>query len=372
MIARSLILLTFLAGSGIARAASEPAPVHQDQGPRPDWIDRLPQRPGRVYALGLAAYAPGEGQARTQAAARARAEVLTRLRATIKADTQISSQSSVSRELGGRTTARSDQQVDQNTHIQAQATELSGLGVEATWADPAERTAYALAYLDIAVAEREVRTRFKALQEDLGQERSVAGAPRERLRKLNRLNAAQGELAKLDDLSALLTAGGGDEQLRAQVRAAKLDLDRQLEQLRSSLSLSLAPGAGNSPQIATILRNAALRAGLGWAESGGEFRLALEYQGERKPIALESQDPNSNGWWRSGWVSHSPQDSGLIVARGTLEITLKDKANTPYESMQIEAKGVGISTFQADQRLKEDFQKKLEKAFAKWLEELVK
>ena len=370
MNARPILFLTLIAGHAAASGAPEPA-IHQNQGPRPAWINTLPQQAGRIYALGLAAYAPTEGQALTQAAASARAEVLVRLRANVNADTRVSSQTSMSRALGGASTGRSEQQVGQNTHIQAQATELSGLVVEATWADGAERTAYALAYLDIPIAEREIRTRFSALKDDLAQEPGAPGVPRERLRKLNRLRSAQTELAKLDDLAALLTAGGGDEQLRAQVRAARLDLDRRQEQLRNSLTFSLAPSARDIAQIGTILRNAALKAGLGWSETGGEFLLALNERTDSKRIALEPQAQNGNGWWRNGWVSHSPQDTGLIVARGILEITLKDQAGTPYESTEIEAKGVGISDFQADQALKKDFKTKLDKAFTQWLDHLV-
>ena len=65
------------------------------------------------------------------------------------------------------------------------------------------------------------------------------------------------------------------------------------------------------------------------------------------------------------------QGTGIIVARGILELTLKDKAGNQYESVEVEAKGLGVSDFQAEQRLKEDIRTKLEKTFAKWLENLV-
>jgi hypothetical protein len=81
---------------------------------------------------------------------------------------------------------------------------------------------------------------------------------------------------------------------------------------------------------------------------------------------------NSNGWWRGGWVSHTVnQSTGITVARGVLTITLKDRAGTEYESVDVEAKGLGVSQFQAEQRLKEDFKDKLESTFSKWIENLV-
>ena len=344
MMARTLLFLVFFPGQAAMPLAQEAPQVR-----KPAWIALLPQQPGRIYGLGLAAYAPTEGQALVQAASHARAEVLIRLRANVQADTFTRSQATVSRTLGGATAAHSEEAAGQNTRIQAQATEVSGLVVEATWADEAGRTAYALAYLDIPIAEREIRSRFTALRDDLARETTPPGAPRERLRRLGRLKGAQEELAKLDDLAALLSAGGGDEDLRGQVRAARLDLERRVEQLRASLTLSPGPGLRNAPQFGAILRNATLKAGLGWAETGGAFLLRLDYHAEGPRRAAET---------------------GLVVARGSLDLTLQDEAGTPCESLPIEAKGVGVTEFQAEQRLKEDFKARLEKAFTRWLERL--
>jgi len=172
-------------------------------------------------------------------------------------------------------------------------------------------------------------------------------------------------------MAALISAGGGDPQLRAQVRAAKLAVDRRMDQLRGSLTLSLE-GAKGAANIAGLLRNAALKAGLGWAESGGEFQLVMDYRSDAKSAKIDVQHQQWNGWWRGGWVSHTvSKDSGIIVARGVLTITLKDRSGTQYESMDVEAKGLGVTEFQAEQKLKEDFRSKLEQTYAQWLENLV-
>ena len=340
---------------------------------RPLWVTNLPQEPGRVYAVGLAPTSAGQADALTQAGQNARAEVLTRLRANVRAETSVVSKATVTRQ-GGATTASSEQQVGQDTRIQAQATELPGLGVAETWLDAKGGTAYALAYLDVPLAERELRTRFTAQSNDLAQETGTPAAPRERMRLLGRLKQAQVEMAKLDDMAALVAAGGGDAQLRGRIRAARMAVDRRAEQLRGSLTLSLE-GAKGAANIAALLRNAALKAGLGWAESGGEFQLALEYRSDASTARIQTtqQQQQGNGWWRGGWVSHtSSKDTGIIVARGVLAITLKDRAGTQYESMDVEAKGLGLTDFQAEQKLKEDFRAKLEQAFAQWLENLVR
>ena len=278
----------------------------------------------------------------------------------------------MTQQTGGKLTGSSEQQVGQNTNIQASATELPGLSVEETWVDVKGATAYALAYLDVPVAERELRARFTAQKNDLFQEGDTPGGPRDRLRQLNRLKAAQVELAKLDDMAALLAAGGGDPNLRGQVRAGRLSVERQMDQLRGSLTLSLEGGRGAS-QIAAILRNAALKTGLGWAETGGEFQLVLDYRSDARTAKVDSTRQQWNGWWAGGWVSHTTtRDTGIIVARGMLSITLRDRAGNQYESVDIEAKGLGVSDFQAENRLKDDFRAKIEKTFTAWLENLVR
>ena len=339
---------------------------------RPPWISVLPASPGRVYALGLAPVAPSVAKALAGASQNARGEVLGRLRASVKAETSITATTTLTREAGGRASGSSTQHVGQATLIQASATELPGLVVEETWVDGPGATAYALAYLDVPVAERELRVRFEAQRNDLLQEGATPEAPRERMRMLGRLKGAQVELAKLDDLAALIAAGGGDGALRGEVRSAKLALDRQLDQLRATLTLSLE-GAQGATQIAGVVRNAALKAGLGWAEAGGAFRLVLDYRGDTQAARIEVQQQQWNGWWRGGWVSHAvDKDSGIVVARGLLTITLKDREGTAYESVDVEAKGLGVTDFQAENKLKDDFRAKVEKTFAKWLEGLVK
>jgi len=336
------------------------------------WVTAAPEQPGRVYATGMAPVDGSEAQALTSATQNARGEVLSRLRASVKAKTLVRSQTTESRELGGKTTGSRELSVGQESTIQASATELPGLTVEETWVDVRGGTAYALAYLDVPIAEREIRARFTAQKNDLFQEGESPADPRERLRMLSRLKVAQVEFAKLDDMAGLLGPAGGDPALRNQIRAGKLAVDRQMDQLRGSLTLSME-GASGASQIANILRNAALKAGLGWANQGGEFQLVMNYRSDAKTAKIDVQHQHWNGWWGGGWVSHTVNhDTGIIVARGVLTITLRDRAGTEYESVDIEAKGLGVTDFQAENKLKEDFKGKIEKTFSQWLENLVK
>jgi len=369
--ARGTLIAVVLFAGAAAVGAGHQTPAIRQGLVKPGWITALPQAAGRVYAMGIAPITSGEADAVTRAAQNARAEVLTRLRANVRSETRVVSKATMSRTLGGAATGSSEQQVGQDTRIQTQATGIPGLVVEESWLDKQGGSAYALAYLDVPVAEQEIRARFAAQQDDLAQQPGTPAAPRERMRLLSRLKNAQAELARLDDLAGLIAAGGGDPQLRSQVRAGKLAVDRRMDQLRGSLTLSLE-GAKGAAAVAGILRNAALKAGLGWAETGGEFQLAMAYQSDAKVASMDVQKQSWNGWWRGGWVTHTVnQSTGITVARGVLTITLKDRAGTEYESVEVEAKGLGVSQFQAEQRLKEDFREKLESIFAKWLENLV-
>ncbi|HLO68516.1 MAG TPA: hypothetical protein VK188_15945 [Holophaga sp.] len=360
-----------LAGALLLCAVAQGQTVRQGSV-KPIWISSLPSQAGRVYAVGLARLDDSEADAIRQAGQNARGEVLSRLRADVKSETNINARATSTRDSEGRSSGSSEQRVDQSTRIQASATELPGLSVEEVWVDGRGATAYALACLDVPVAEREIRTRFRAQKEDLFREDDTPAEPRERMRMLGRLRSAQAELVKLDDMAALVAAGGGDATLRRQVREGRLAVDRQMENLRASLTLSME-GARGATQIAAVVRNAALKAGLGWKEAGGEFQLVMDLRTDRKTAKVDKTESHWNGWWHGGWVAHTvTRDTGIIVARGQLTLTLQDRAGTQYESVDIEAKGLGVTEFQAENDLKKDFKAKVEKTFSRWLEGLVK
>jgi len=313
--------------------------------------------------MGLAPAAPAEAQAVRQASQNARVEVISRLRASVKGSTRVSTQAVVERQAGGHATGRSRQSMSQDSTVQAQAVELPGLVVEETWVDRNGGTAYALAYLDVPTAEQELRNRFEAMKQDLAVEAGTTGGPRERLKRLQALRGAQSEMDKLDDMAGLLSAGGGDPALRRQVRDLKLSVDRLLDRLRNSLTMCVGgeKNLGLGGDVASLVRNAVLKQGLGWAEGNAEFTLNMRFQGDR-----QGWDIRKRRWWDYS------RNADFIVARGVLEITLVDRAGTQYESTTLEAKGVGVSEFQADQRLLKDYKAKLESTLSQWLAELVR
>lgn len=325
-----------------------PALLSAQEG-KPLWVSHLPQDPGRIYGLGMAPIAPTEAMAIRQAGNQARGEVLARLRASVKATTETRQTYQETKGTNQKTTGTGTRTYDQSTSVQSQAADLPGLTVAQTWTDRKENTVYALAYLDVAVAEQELRTRFDAIQNDLAGE-SAKGNPRERLRKLQRLKTAQGETAKLDDLAGLLGAGGGDAALRADVRKVKLWVDKLLDDLKASLCFSVSGlrQGGTDARIADIVRDAVLKAGLGWSERDPEFTIRLSFR-----------------------VDHSSY-AGSAIAMGTLEATLVDGAGTEYEQTTLRTKGVSTNEAQAEANLLKDYRARIGEALEKWLKELTK
>ena len=102
---------------------------------KPIWMSVLPAQPGRVYGLGVAGLAGNDAQALRQASDNARADVISRLRANVKADTRITTTYQESRATGTAATGTRTQNAQVGTQVQAQAADLPGLVVEETFLD---------------------------------------------------------------------------------------------------------------------------------------------------------------------------------------------------------------------------------------------
>jgi len=328
------------------------------QAAKPIWISVLPVQPGRVYGLGLAAIA-SDGAALRQASDNARADVIVRLRANVKADTRVSTVLQETRASTGPATGSRTQNTQVDTQVQSQAADLPGLVVEETYLDRPGATGYALAYLDLDIAQRELRTRLDAVNGQLGAEPAEQGV-RARLVQAQALKQAHGELIRLDDLAGLLGGGGGDPALRAEVLKARLETERRMVVARSALTFGLAPAAELEDQdVKDVVRTAVLKEGMGWSDRKPLFSITLRVRSGRNGVAL-----GRRAWWD---YQRTPD---FVVAQGSLNLTLVDSAGQQYESMTIVAKGVGVNEFQADSLLLADYKAKLGKAVGAWLADL--
>jgi hypothetical protein len=205
-------------------AAQAPAQA-PSQAPRPAWVERLPEVPGRLYALGSAELGTQAGQAIARASDRARLEVVARLRATVAGQTRITTRTTEARREG-LSAGSGERVVQDEVSVQARAEDLPGLVVEQTFADPPARTVYALAYLDLAQA----RSTLEGRLEGARQARARVGEEQSR-RALYRLRRITLDLDRLEASVNLLALTGAAQDLRPALQAERMEVDKRLDRL---------------------------------------------------------------------------------------------------------------------------------------------
>ena len=207
-----------------AALSLQPAP-----SPRPAWVERLPEAPGRLYAMGTADLGAREGQSITRASDRARLEVVTRLRATVKGQTSVATRTAELKREGVTAVGSGERVVRDDVSVGARAEDLPGLVVEQTFTDPGARTVYALAYLDLPLA----RTTLASRLDRIGQTRARLGRElsRKALWKLRKLTL---DLDRLDESIALLAVTGVGADLRPALQAERAAVDLRMDQLNQA------------------------------------------------------------------------------------------------------------------------------------------
>ena len=342
-------------------ALTLPCLVQAQTQVRPPWIDVLPSQLGRVYAVGAAPLTGNQAQSVQQASQKARVELVMGLHANVKGSSTSQSSNSVSRQLGGSTTARSQQQLVEDSKITTQATDLPGLTVAETWIDTANHTVYALAYMDVTRALMELQARLDDVKKDIDRQGDLADEPVARARAIQRLKKSREELNKLDVLVDPLIAGGGSPLVRTDLHETRQSLEQRLVELRRAMTLCIRDGASGIPgDLATVVRNAALKQGLGWMEGRSDFTITLRLLDH----AGAENASKGRDWWD---ITPGPD---FTEAKAALELTLMGRDGHAYQALPIEATGVGTSELAAGQGLLMDCQKKLEKLFDKWLNDL--
>ena len=200
-----------------------PAPV------RPGWVERLPEAPGRLYALGTADLGSQEGQAITRAGERARLEVVARLRATVKGQTSVATQTRETQETGQKAVGTGIREVRDDVSVGVRAEDLPGLVVEQTFTDPGAGTVYALAYLDLAQAQTTLGSRLDRIREArVRQDREVTRRALWKLRKLTM------DLDRLEESIGLVALAGLAADLRPALQKERAAVDKRLDELNGA------------------------------------------------------------------------------------------------------------------------------------------
>ena len=204
---------------------------------RPAWIEVLPQVSGRIYALGAADLGGNEGQAITRASDRARLEVVTRLRASVKGRTSVATQVAEGAPNGsgaagsGAAGSGGARQVRDEVSVSARAEDLPGLVVERTYVETPvaggqARSVYALAYLDLAQARGTLASRLARIHES----RSRVGTELSRKARW-RFRKIKGDLDRLDDAIGLLAPTGAGLDLLPELKRERAAVDSRLDLL---------------------------------------------------------------------------------------------------------------------------------------------
>jgi hypothetical protein len=275
-----LAVLVALPGGGLgAQGVRLPA-----AGPaKPDWIENLPEVPGRLYAMGTAELSGTEGDAIARASDRARLGVVSRLRATVKGRTSVTTRTSELQQPGGKASGAGERQVRDEVSVGAAVEDLPGLVVERTHSDPVGRTVYALAYLDLAVARGALAARLdqaKASRIRVGDE--LSRKARWRLRKL------QDELGRIDGAITLLAFTGTGLELRPALQTERGAVDKALQRLEnkdlppmdlSRTAMGLRANVEFPPGIQAYLESQILECGLVYRNLNPDLILSFTFAG---------------------------------------------------------------------------------------------
>jgi hypothetical protein len=218
------ILLATLIGVPGTLAAQGAVPA------RPDWIDTLPDLPGRLYALGTSDLAGREGEAIARASDRARLEVVARLQATVRGETSVTTRTAETQRGGAPAAGAGERQVRDVVSVGAKAEDLPGLVVERTHTDRSARTVYALAYLDLAQARTTLGARLDRAREGrlrMGEE--LSRRARWRLRRI------KGDLDGIEASLGLLAGTGVGQDLRPPLQSEQSAVEARLQQLEGAV-----------------------------------------------------------------------------------------------------------------------------------------
>lgn len=315
----------------------------------PSWVHLTPERGGRVYAVGRAPLGPSQAVSMQEAVADARTQVVASLRVSVSSSSAQQKISSVQTE--GKNRHEFDQsRFASNSEQKIQAVDLPGITIEATFADHAGKTAYALAFLDVAVAEKELQGRWVPLRDKAIVVLDMqAQGPRERLKKLSRLRALSGRFAPVSDLASLVSAASPSNMTKIDVESILGRMEAASESLKASLTFAIrgTEAVSTGGDMTDAIKNALLRHGFEWSDQTPQLLLIIR-------------------------STETPRQGELTSIRAAVNIRLEDAAGTSYETFDLEARGVGTDMIQAKSKLMKDIRSQLPNKLDSWLNEITR
>ena len=330
----------------------------------PAWLQVLPQRAGRVYALGTATVAADEAKALELAAHDARLEVIARLRVAVQGSTTVSTTLTEHRASGSTTTSTRDQRVRQEGITSVHAVNLPGLIIEERYIDRQANAAYALAYLDVGIAEKSLLDQVDALVSDWTAVKSDPLRPSLRLSitRLQRIRSLQNRASALEPQATLLIPAGAPASVRAAIQALGQEMNRETRTLQALLTMGAKVQGGNLDQdVLALLRNAAISQGFIWTQNDPVINLVIELRGGKQNLSIPSKS-----WWDLDTTVPN-----LIATRASIRISLSDAGGDTQDSFDVFVKGVGVDLYSSELALLKELRRALPLRFQAFLSELV-
>ena len=332
----------------------------------PSWINKAyPETPGRIYAVGTATVAPSEARALEQAAQNARFEVIARLKVGIQGTTTVTETMSQQQKSGSAAIGSSQQYVRQDGTMTVKAVNLPGLVVEERYLDTKAGAAYALAYLDVAVAEGALTDQIGALRSDW---KNLAGTPAEpglrpAITRLQQIKALQLQAAELGSQAALLIAAGVPASLRAETQTLAQEMGRAIGTAQKFLTMGARVEGGDlGADVLVLLRTAAIQQGFLWTQKEPAITLLIELRGAKQGVNI-----NRKTWWD---VDARVPD--LVGTRAMIRVSLAGADGEAQDSFDLAVKGVGTDAFSSEQALLKELKKTLPVRFQAFLTDLLK
>lgn len=330
----------------------------------PPWMKVLPERPGRIYAVGNATVAPNEAKALELAAQNARFEVIARLRVAVQGSTTVSTTLTEQRVSGSVATGSRQQYVRQDGTTSVQAVNLPGLIVEERYLDRQAGAAYALAYLDIAVAERSLVDQVGALEADWNTLKSdeVQTGLRPSISRLQRIKALKTRATELESQATLLIPAGVSTSVRSGVQTLGRDMNREITAVQKSLTMGAKVQGGDLGQdVLALLRNAAIYQGFIWTQKDPAINLVIELRGAKQGLNI----------YRKTWWDVDVSTPDIVGTRAAIRISISDASGEIQDSFDLAVKGVGVDTLSSEQALLKELKRVLPVRFQAFLNELL-
>lgn len=292
----ALLVVALLAGckSTPSKPSANKVASNQFNQPLPAWVNQPPNRAGFAFGVGSSEIYGSESTAINLAKDLAKADLLASLRVEIDSSTHLSKEASSS--------STGDFSLQQNLSQQISSkipkVELSGIKTQETWINPASKTAWALAELNVHQAQLDLLAEIAQLDEELlNRGFSKAGS---KLDQIRYLKPSFTQLAKRKQLLQQLDFLGASKELPLQRNQQIEELERNIGQLLASLGIKLAVANPAANNLLPLMRQSLTSLGFNLVNSQEDLVLQLGFSSS----SIQNQGLTHTSASAHGQVSH--------------------------------------------------------------------